>query len=391
MFVKDRLDLLEGRRIQEPSVARAVVERRASGEKDVLGADFGPTVQSRHGPSGLRNDDVRPLPIHLEVRAGCRDGEKNAIGDLDLAQAAAGLDQACAQGILLSREKPVERSRIALEEEVSLHDLDPLPRVAHRLQPDAEREPIQDLRAEVPLLRIHRADQNEFRRVRDRQPFPLDRAPVAGGRVQDVVDQMIGQEIDLIHVEDVPVGRAEDAHLHLALARMEQGLDVDAADQTVFRAAQREIDDHHPPVPGGKGRCTGWSAGRTGIRTRVRIRTEIQSLATQRTKTLLTSGIAVEGAAVDRRILGKQIDHRVHDHALSRALRPADEEAADLGIHDVGQIDRLERVLAHHRAERKMPLRLIHGGLLGSSSSDRRPAPDRQLFFEVMGTNALTF
>ena len=56
---------------------------------------------------------------------------------------------------------------------------------------------------------------------------------------------MVVQEIDLVHVEEVPVGPREDAAFELALSGAQDVFDIEAARDPVLGGVQGELDDGH--------------------------------------------------------------------------------------------------------------------------------------------------
>ena len=78
---------------------------------------------------------------------------------------------------------------------------------------DGEPEAVEQLRAQVALLGVHRADQQEARGVGDGDAVALDVLAAQRGGVEQHVDQVVGQQVDLVDVEHAAVGRGEQAGL----------------------------------------------------------------------------------------------------------------------------------------------------------------------------------
>ena len=73
---------------------------------------------------------------------------------------------------------------------------------------DAQPEPVQQLRPQLALLRVHGADQQEpAEACRSEIAFPLDARAAGGGGVQQHVDQVVGQQVDLVDVQHAAVGQ----------------------------------------------------------------------------------------------------------------------------------------------------------------------------------------
>jgi hypothetical protein len=61
-----------------------------------------------------------------------------------------------------------------------------------------------------------------------------------GGGVEDDVDDVIVQEVDLVDVQDAPVGLFEQAGLALLPAFSQQGVDLPTAYHPVFSSVDRQ-------------------------------------------------------------------------------------------------------------------------------------------------------
>ena len=74
-----------------------------------------------------------------------------------------------------------------------------------------EAEPVEQLRSQLALLGIHRSDQHEAGVVDVRHAVALDAVGAGHGRVEQRVDQVVGQQVDLVDVQDAPVGGGHQA------------------------------------------------------------------------------------------------------------------------------------------------------------------------------------
>ena len=77
--------------------------------------------------------------------------------------------------------------------------------VAGRRDVHGQPEPVQQLRAQLALLGIHGADQHESRLVGVRHPVAFDVHPTHGGGVEQDIDEVVGQQVDLIDVQHAAV------------------------------------------------------------------------------------------------------------------------------------------------------------------------------------------
>ena len=76
---------------------------------------------------------------------------------------------------------------------------------------DAQPEAVEQLRAQLALLRVHGAHQHQPRRVRQRHALALDGVDAHRGGVEEHVDEVVVEEVDLVDVEEVAVGGGEQA------------------------------------------------------------------------------------------------------------------------------------------------------------------------------------
>ena len=86
--------------------------------------------------------------------------------------------------------------------------------------------------------------------MRDGDALALDHVHAERGRVEEDVADVVVEEVDLVDVEDSPVGLGEEPRLegHHALS---QGTgDVDGAGDAVLGGVEREVDDPHAPPVG---------------------------------------------------------------------------------------------------------------------------------------------
>ncbi len=98
-------------------------------------------------------------------------------GDLGAREQSPRLDDDRAEMLLAALELEVETGAVDGPARVALHDPDALVDVAQTSDVDAETEAIEELRPELAFLRIHRADEDESRRVGERDALALDDIP----------------------------------------------------------------------------------------------------------------------------------------------------------------------------------------------------------------------
>jgi hypothetical protein len=96
---------------------------------------------------------------------------------------------------------------------------------------------------------------------------------------------MVGEQVDLVHVQDALVGAREDARLERLLAR-ERAAQVERADQPVEGRAERQLDERR------RAQLAGPLAARTGGNSGASARTAVDFAVPRspRTRTPPTSG-----------------------------------------------------------------------------------------------------
>ena len=165
----------------------------------------------------------------------------------------------------------------------------------------------------------------------DRHAVPLDVRAAHRGRVQQQVDQVVGQQVDLVDVERAAVRRGEQARLVRLHPVGERALDVEGADHPVLGGADRQLDQRRrggaragrPASCGPSGQAGSGAAG---------------SQAKRQPRTTSTSG--------SRR------GQRAHHRALRGALLAAHQHPADGGRHGGEQQREAQVVEADHGRER---------------------------------------
>ena len=278
---------------------------------------------------------VRPMAKDVGLDAYRRDETGLSLGDLHIVDGGDRLGERARKVVVGAGELVHELVVAALERRVSFGDEDALIGVADALHVDAEAEAVEQLRPELALLGVHRADEDEARWMQERHTLALDDVDTHRRGVEQYIDDVVVQEVDLVDVEDVAVGLREDAGLEALRAATQGRLDVDGADHPVLRRVDGQLDDPHLP--------------------RVRrqlpvLRIPEPAVGAQR---LAVVGIAAEVAAFDDRVLGQQLRQRAHGGGLAGALLAADEHPADRRLYGVEDQRQLHRLLADDGSERE--------------------------------------
>ncbi|MDT4856277.1 hypothetical protein FQZ97_906630 [compost metagenome] len=77
-----------------------------------------------------------------------------------------------------------------------------------------------------------------------RDAIALHQVDAAGGHVQQQVHQVIGQQVDFVHVEHAAMGLGQHAGGELRAAFAERGIQVQGADYAFLAGAERQGDEN---------------------------------------------------------------------------------------------------------------------------------------------------
>ena len=203
-----------------------------------------------------------------------------------------------------------ERVRVRVVRHPATHDLGPQRRVLRGGDLDREPEPVEQLRAQLALLGVHRADEHQPGRVRDRDALALHGRPPGRRGVQQQVDQVVVEEVDLVDVEETAVGGGQQAGRVDDVAGTQRLPQVEGADHPVLGGAHRQL--HQPCFPGGRHERVMGAVGAGGVG---------------------VGGVAAEAAPLDHGDGGQHRGERPYGRGLRGALLPADQHPADLRRH----------------------------------------------------------
>ncbi len=345
--------LLVDPRLVEGIATAAVREREPRGHPHVLLGDRGGTAPGGVRACGAGHHQVGPHAVDVEGGADRRDPAQLPVVEPDRGQPQPGVGDATGGAGLRVRPRRREPGRVVLERQPPAHDLDPGADLARRAHVDREPEPVEQLRAQLPLLGVHRADQQEPRRVRDGDPVALDVRPAHRRGVEQQVDEVVVQEVDLVDVEHAAVRVGEQPRLVGPHPLRERPLQVERPDQPVLRGSHGQLDE---PRGAGLGpaaaRVRAVGAPRVGV-----------------------GRVAAEAAAGDDGERREQGGERPDGGGLGGALLAAHEHPADGRVHRVEQQREQQVVVPDHRREREPGIRQAGGH--GCGAHEAEPArPD---------------
>jgi hypothetical protein len=294
---------------------------------DVGRLDRGVALVGRPGASRPAQRQVGAEPLDVGRQAALAQGMKHFPADGHPREQLLSLDDALRLRRVGGLPGGGEAVGVGLEGEAPPYRLGALGRVGEVGDVHHQAEAVEQLRPQVALLRVHGADQDEVRRVAQRQPLALDPVDTAGSGIEEDVHEVVGQQVNLVDVQDAAVGRRQEAGLESAFAT-QRLFQVQCPEHPVLGSAQRQFDQRHRADDG-------------------------RRLGGQRPVGDVLAGPALErttGDGLDRRQQGGQgADGRRFRYPLGAA----DEHAAQARLDDAQQQRPLERLLADDRRERK--------------------------------------
>ena len=305
------------------------------GGSDVFAGHPQPAVPRGMGGGSPGRHDVGTHTVDLEGGTDFGDLVERFIGQFDLAEQVLGGADAIGEFCLGFAILRGESFGIVVEGDTALDDLDAQSWIARRGDLDGEAEAVEELRAEFAFFGVHRADEDEFGGVGDRDAVTFDGRAAHRGRIQQKVDEVVVQEVDLVDIQDAAVGAGEESGLILGDAFGERLLEVERAEYAVLGGADGELDEANRP---------GFDRGAYGER----------SIGGERIAFARIAGEPIARDDVDRR---QHVSERAHHRGLGRTLFAADENAADRRRnrgqregerHVIGTDDGAERKMIWH-------------------------------------------
>mmetsp|Transcript_2235 Transcript_2235/g.5639 ORF Transcript_2235/g.5639 Transcript_2235/m.5639 type:complete len:430 (-) Transcript_2235:162-1451(-) len=340
-LVEGLLDLIPRVDGLERVLPEPVPEAEHADAPDVLLSDLRPALEGRDGLGRAVGHDVASQPIHVQHRAHLGNLHPDLPVHRHVLQHLPRLLEPVLDRRLRSHVLGTEGRWLFVEPGPLLDDLHSELGVLDGPDLRVHAEPIQELRPQLALLRVARADQDEAGRVGDGDALTLDRVPAGSGRVQHHVDEVVVEEVDLVDVQEAPVGLGQEARLEGLDAASQRALNVDGAAHPVLSGAQGQVDHGHAHVRGLLRLAAVELLRRLGA----------HQLAVVRRR--------VEGVVRHDFDLRQDVHERPHGGALPGAAVPHNHHAADLWVDDVEAERELHLLLAHDGGQRVHGPRLL--------------------------------
>ena len=213
--------------------------------EQVVGLDGAAAVQRRERLRALQHRDVRAVTRHARGRDEPGDDPVEARCDGDVTDALArGADPLGESSLAVGPAGGVA-GRVVGERLPPPDHFGPPPRVRERIDYDAQPDPVRELRAELTLVGVHGADEQEAGGMGHRDALPLDHVHAERRRVEEHVAKVVVEQVYLVDVEDSPVRLGEQAGLERHHALSERAGDVHGAGDPVLGRVERQVDDAH--------------------------------------------------------------------------------------------------------------------------------------------------
>ena len=258
---------------------------------------------------------------------------KRSIRHLHRDDAIARLCNLCTQLLLLPCVGGSKGIGIALVGDPPTDDLDAGLRCGLPRNRNRERKAVKQLRTNVPLLGIHRPDEHEARGMRIGNPLALDGIHAHRRRVEENVHNVILEQIDLIHIEDIAVRRRQNPRLELLAPVLNRRLHIERTDHAILGRTDGQLHHAHRHLLCGD---------------RALLRAPTTGIAVE----LGDGWIAVTGTALHRLQMWQECGCGADGGGFRRALLPLDQHTAKCGHDDAEEERSLHLLLSDNRRKR---------------------------------------
>mmetsp|Transcript_5543 Transcript_5543/g.12269 ORF Transcript_5543/g.12269 Transcript_5543/m.12269 type:complete len:319 (+) Transcript_5543:639-1595(+) len=223
-------------------LTQAVPQAQGNDAVDVLGGDLAAALEGSQGLGSTVGHDVTADSVHVELAADLADLDAVVVVDLGSLEQLARLNDAGGQGVLLLLVLGPEGGWVLIKDLALRHNLHTQLRLLDSADLGVHAEAIQQLGAQLTLLGVTGAHQDEAGRVADGDTLTLHSVPAGGGRVQQHVHQVVVQQVDLVHVQDAAVGLGQQAGLKGLHTLSQSLLNVNGTAHTVLSGTQGQLD-----------------------------------------------------------------------------------------------------------------------------------------------------
>ena len=130
-----------------------------------------------------------------------------------------------------------------LGRQLPLHHRHPEQSIRRRRHLNGQTETVEQLRSQLTLFRVHGANEHEPGRVTVGHTIALHPVDARNGHVEERVDEMVGQQVDLIHVQHPAMSRRQQAGSESGGSVSQQCSQVDGAQYAILGGPQRQLHE----------------------------------------------------------------------------------------------------------------------------------------------------
>lgn len=193
----------------ERIAAHAVPQREVRRAGHMLRANLLGAIERGERERRLGAGEIAAHAVEIQPHAGGRDAFEHRLREAHTRQALARRSEAARKrgvGLLPAGR---EAGRVGIEGHAPADDLGAHLRIARPGHLHPKPEAIQQLRTQLALLRVHRADEQEPRGLHDRDAVALHTHPARRGRIEERIDEVVAEQVHLVDVEHAAVGLRE--------------------------------------------------------------------------------------------------------------------------------------------------------------------------------------
>mmetsp|Transcript_96626 Transcript_96626/g.269623 ORF Transcript_96626/g.269623 Transcript_96626/m.269623 type:complete len:446 (+) Transcript_96626:202-1539(+) len=314
-------------------------ESVAQAQRDhLLDVVIGNLCSSVEGAECLRGpvcDDVTPEAVHVQLAADLRDLARSLRSYLHLLEAFLRRDDLVCELLVVGRVFQSKALRVGGELLASLDNLHAQLGIPLRADQGVHAEAVEQLRSELALLWVAASHEDELRRVAHADALTLDGVPTSCSTVQQHINEVVVQEVHLVHVQNATVRLGKQSWLEGLLALRQGLLDVDGAAHAILCGSERQVDHRHL---------------HRGDRKVLALPLATADVVAHN---VVLGRRGVVGVARHARDLRKEVHEGADRGRLAGATVTQDHDAADLRVDHIQEQGQLHLGLSHDGCERE--------------------------------------
>mmetsp|Transcript_5608 Transcript_5608/g.19034 ORF Transcript_5608/g.19034 Transcript_5608/m.19034 type:complete len:695 (+) Transcript_5608:140-2224(+) len=332
--------LVVGRRLRGLHGGAPGDDGELHGELEVVGNNVLALIHSRGRLGHLHGEDLRAVALHARAHRLLAEVGHLRRRDTHVLEELPGVHEGGLH-VLLGLGRVLDDGRRVVGEAVGhLRGLDALLEgKGLRVRGEGHADAVEEVVAQLPLLRVVRGNEDGAARVPHREALALDNHLARADHGEEEVADGLVEEVDVVDVEHAPVRPGEEARLEDRLARLQRLLEVNRPEEAVFEHVERHLAEGH------------------GAHLRLEVRELLARGLQLRGEegvhlALRPVGVDVVLGALDDADRRHECMRRAGHDGLGRAARAGDDHAADVRVDACEDERRLDVLHAYHRRER---------------------------------------